>query len=139
VIHLNCGLHDIKRSHASGELQVSIEAYERNLYQIVEMLRPYTRTLIWARTTPVIDGQPAAEKDFNRFNRDVDAYNQVADAVMKTCGVAINDLHSAVLQAGVTACLSEDGVHMTEVGNRVLSEQVAGLIWEGLVSGHRSA
>jgi lysophospholipase L1-like esterase len=130
VIHFNCGLHDIKRSHASGQLQVPIQEYERNLYQIVELLRPYARALIWARITPVMDGQPAAAKNFDRFNRDVDAYNRVADAVMTSCGIALNDLHGAAVGAGIGACLSEDGVHMTEAGDQVLGEQVARVIWE---------
>jgi lysophospholipase L1-like esterase len=130
VIHFNCGLHDIKRAHTTGDLQVPIEEYERNLYQIVELLRPYARTLIWARITPVMDGQPVPWKGFDRFNRDVDAYNRVADAVMTGCAVALNDLHGAVVGAGIGACLSEDGVHMTEAGDRVLGEQVARVVGE---------
>jgi lysophospholipase L1-like esterase len=130
VIHFNCGLHDIKRAHATGDPQVPIEEYERNLYRIVELLRPYAHRLIWARTTPVMDGQPVPWKGFDRFNRDVDAYNQVADAVMTGSGIALNDLHGAVVGAGIEACLSEDGVHMTEAGDRVLGEQVARVIGE---------
>jgi lysophospholipase L1-like esterase len=130
VIHFNCGLHDIKRAHATGQLQVPIQEYERNLYQIVEMLRPYAQTLIWARITPVVDGQPVAWKGFDRFNRDVDAYNRVADAVMTRSGTPLNDLHGAVVGAGIDVCLSEDGVHMTEAGDRVLGEQVARVVWE---------
>jgi lysophospholipase L1-like esterase len=128
VIHFNCGLHDIKRAHASGQLQVPIKEYEHNLHHIVELLRPYAQVLIWARITPVKDGQPVAWKGFDRFNRDVDAYNQVADAVMASCGVALNDLHGTVVGAGIDICLSEDGVHMTEAGDRVLGEQVAQVI-----------
>jgi lysophospholipase L1-like esterase len=131
VIHFNCDLHDIKCAHATGDLQVHIEEYERNLYQIIKLLRPYARRLIWARITPVMDGQPIPWKGFDRFNRDVDAYNRVADAVMTVSGIALNDLHGAVLQAGIEACLSEDGVHMTEAGDRVLGEQVARVVGEG--------
>jgi lysophospholipase L1-like esterase len=133
VIHFNCGLHDIKRAHATCDLQVPIEEYERNLHQIVELLRPYAQTLIWARTTPVMDGQPVPWKGFDRFNRDVDAYNQVADAVMTGSGIALNDLHGAVVGAGLDMCLSEDGVHMTETGDRVLGEQVARVVGEAVI------
>jgi lysophospholipase L1-like esterase len=133
LVHFNCGLHDIKRSHAMGEVQVPIGEYEANLYRIVELLRQFAPVLIWARTTPVIDSQqPSPGKSFDRLNRDVDAYNRVADRVMKACGITINDLHSAVVQAGSARCLSEDGVHMTEVGNRVLGQHVARAILLGL-------
>jgi acyl-CoA thioesterase-1 len=134
LIHVNCGLHDIKRPHGSGSVQVPLEEYKANLRQIVTLLRPHAGVLVWARTTPVIDGQPVATKSFGRFNRDVDAYNHVADRVMADCGVAVNDLHLAILQAGTDACLSEDGVHMTDKGYSVLTRVVAATIRAVLAS-----
>lgn len=128
LIHVNCGLHDLKRLHRSGELQVPLAEYEANLRQIVARLRQHTGRLIWGRITPVIDGQPVAEKDFDRFNRDVAAYNLVADRVMADCCVAINDLHRAVVEVGVDNCLSTDGVHMTDDGYAILSHRVANTI-----------
>jgi 4-hydroxy-tetrahydrodipicolinate synthase len=76
----------------------------------------------------VIDGQPVAEKDFDRFNRDVEAYNQVADRVMDAYGVAVNDLHRAIVAAGVADCVSADGVHMTDQGYAILTRHVAAAI-----------
>jgi len=137
VIHLNCGLHDLKRPHRTGEFQVPLNEYEANLRQIVTRLRQHTSRLIWARTTPVIDGQPVNTKDFDRFNRDVAAYNQVADKVMAASGVAVNDLHLAVVEAGAAACVSADGVHMTEQGYAVLSRHVAAAIRDAVVAGRR--
>jgi lysophospholipase L1-like esterase len=128
LIHLNCGLHDIKWSHQSGATQVPLEEYESNLRQIVTLLRGHASVLVWARTTPVIDGQPVATKAFDRFNRDVDAYNHVADQVMADCEVAINDLHGAILETGTDDCISEDGVHMTDKGYAVLSSNVAAAV-----------
>ena len=128
AIHVNCGLHDLKRPRRSDEYQVPLVEYEANLRQIVARLCRHTGRLIWGRTTPVIDGQPVAEKDFCRFNRDVRAYNQVADRVMAAYGVAINDLHRAVVEAGVADCVSADGVHMTNQGYAILSRSVAAAI-----------
>lgn len=132
VIHFNCGLHDIKRSRDDGQTAVPLDEYERNLYQIVRLLKRHSRQLIWARTTPVVDGQPVLTKRFDRFNCDVDNYNRVADRVMAACGVPVNDLHGAVMMAGIENCLSEDGVHMTSEGNRVLGQQVARAIRSAL-------
>lgn len=125
VIHFNCGLHDLKRPHGSGSIQVPLSEYEAHLGQIIALLKQHAEILIWARTTPVIDGQPAPQKRFDRFNRDVDDYNRVADRVMAARSVLINDLHGAIVQAGVEKCLSNDGVHMTEFGYQVLGNQVA--------------
>src|SRR5262245_8490181 len=42
VVHFNCGLHDLKKSKATGAHQVAPADYERNLIQIVERLRKET-------------------------------------------------------------------------------------------------
>ncbi len=125
VIHFNSGLHDIKRPHDHTGIQVPLQAYEANLHTLVQILEAQATHLIWGRTTPVIDGQPAPNKPFDRYNADIEAYNRVADRVMAERGVRLDDLHGAVLAAGIETCLAEDGVHMTIEGNRVLARHVA--------------
>lgn len=125
VIHFNSGLHDIKRPHDHAGIQVPLQAYEANLHALVQVLAAQATHLIWGRTTPVIDGQPATNKPFDRYNADIEAYNRVADRVMAERGVMLDDLHGAVLAAGIETCLSGDGVHMTIEGNRVLARHVA--------------
>lgn len=132
VIHFNCGLHDLKRPHGSGSIQVPLSEYEVNLGRMVAFLGQYAEILIWARTTPVFDGQPAPQKRFDRFNRDVDEYNRVADRVMTESNVLINDLHGAIIQAGMGKCISKDGVHMTEFGYQVLGTRVASVIMSAI-------
>lgn len=124
VIHFNCGLHDIRRSPGTMTMQVPLEEYAVNLHHIVSWLRRRGATLIWARTTPVLDGHRHPSKFFVRFNADVDAYNAVADDIMAAAGITINDLHGAVTAAGMEHCLSEDGVHMTPLGTHILSVKV---------------
>ena len=40
----------------------------------------------------------------------------------------VNHLHDAVARGGLEQCVCEDGVHMTEFGNRLLAEAVAAKI-----------
>lgn len=136
LIHVNCGLHDIKRSHSSLDIQVPLDEYEANLHVLVTRLREQTTQLIWARTTPVIDGQLAPGKDFDRYNADVDAYNRTADQVMAEHSVVVNDLHEAILTAGIAICLTEDGVHMRAEGNRALARRVVESARRHLALGH---
>jgi hypothetical protein len=128
VIHFNCGLHDIKLAHGVGTVHVPIDEYAANLNQLITLLRPRTRALIWARTTPVRDGQLNPNKRFDRLNRDVELYNRTADGVMKNAGVPSNDLHKVVLEAGLHTSMSADGVHFTEYGYSLLSGQVTAAI-----------
>src|SRR5207248_6627895 len=51
VVHLNCGLHDLKRSKATGRHQVELDRYAENLRAIVARLRKETRAgLVFAST-----------------------------------------------------------------------------------------
>lgn len=124
VIHFTCGLHDIRRSPDTMTVQVPLEEYAANLEHLLQILRRRNTLLIWARITPVLDGQRHPSKYFIRFNEDVNAYNAVADQIMTAAGVSINDLHTAVVMAGIGQCLSDDGVHMTPTGTSVLSVKV---------------
>ncbi len=60
--------------------------------------------------------------------RDVKAYNRVATAIMTEAGIPIDDLYSAIQSDDVEACLGNDGVHMTERGNKVLTDAVCSFV-----------
>ncbi len=125
VIHLNCGLHDIKRLDGQNSQQVPLDEYGRNIRQIIKKLIDQGKQVIWALTTPVADTIHNCVKDFRRFESDVLAYNAVAADIASEEGLLVNDLHSAVIAAGIAQCLDEDGVHMTEEGYRACGEAVA--------------
>ena len=125
LIHFNCGLHDLKVGRDGKTLQQPLEVYEANLRKIVERLqKESTARLVWASITPVIDERHSAVKGFDRRLRDVKAYNSVATGIMTAAGIPIDDLYSAIQNDDVTACLGRDGVHMTERGNKVLTDAV---------------
>jgi len=128
VIHFNCGLHDIKRPHGKDSVQVPLEEYRANLLAVVKLLRDYAEALIWARTTPLVDGQHNPVKSFDRFNQDVNTYNQAADQIMADLSIPINDLHGVVVRNGIARCLSRDGTHMTEIGYQALGNAVGAAI-----------
>ena len=130
LIHFNCGLHDLKFERTTKTYQQPLEVYEANLRKIVGRLQEETTKarVVWATTTPVMDERHNAVKGFDRYQRDVEAYNRVATAIMAEAGIPIDDLHSAIQNDNVEACLGSDGVHMTERGNRVLTDAVCTFI-----------
>jgi lysophospholipase L1-like esterase len=134
LIHFNCGLHDLKFERGTNAYQQPLEVYEANLRKIVTRLQKGTAKahLVWATTTPVIDERHNAVKGFDRYQRDVEAYNRVATIIMTEAGIPINDLHSAIQNDDVEACLGADGVHMTERGNKVLTDAVCRFILQEL-------
>jgi len=130
LIHLNCGLHDLAIDVGDAH-RVEPDRYAENLRMIFSQLRSGTPAkLVWATITPVIDAWHQATKGFRRHEADVQHYNRVA---LRAVGRAVvNDLHGHVVRAGLERGICEDGVHMTEYGNRVLAEAVAAKIREVL-------
>ena len=53
VLHINCGLHDIKREFASGQIAVPLAEYKANLQRILIVVTSAIETIIWATITPV--------------------------------------------------------------------------------------
>lgn len=113
LLLVNCGLHDIKTNPQTGQKQVPIDRYAENLRAIVDLVTTMPPTLVWVRTTPCderIHNQP--HMAFHRFAADGDAYNQVADEMMRAAGVPILDLHTFTRNLGPD--LYCDHVHFQE-------------------------
>lgn len=135
LVHINCGLHDIKRAKPCGPAAVSLDEYADNLRRIFTRLRNETdAVLVWATTTPVNDERHAAHKPFTRRLADVLAYNETASRIARESGLAANDLFAVVTTAGSDGLLLPDGVHFTVEGRRVLATAVADCIRRTLPS-----
>ncbi|MHB9131997.1 MAG: SGNH/GDSL hydrolase family protein [Armatimonadota bacterium] len=126
--HLNCGLHDLKRQF-DAPTQTTLPDYQHNLEEIFRRILALGKTkLIWATTTPVNGQWHHERKGFDRWEADVDAYNQAAGGVVRRFDLPVNDLFTLVMQTGRDGILTPDGVHYTEEGCRVLGKQVADII-----------
>ncbi len=126
IIHLNCGLHDIKTDFDQDARQVPLADYVVNIRSILTQLREKTdATVVWASSTPVNEAWHNATKPFARFEADVAAYNAAAAEIAQEFGIAINDLFSVAMSAGRDDLLIEDGVHFTPEGSELLGRHVA--------------
>jgi acyl-CoA thioesterase-1 len=118
VIHFNFGLHDIVVM-PSGQHQVPIEDYGKNLRQLLQQLRATNAKLIWAATTPVPSGSS------NRHEEDVLAYNAAAKKIMDENRIPIDDLHAFVDARPDKATMQwPANVHFRAEGSAVLAEEV---------------
>ncbi len=127
VVHVNCGLHDLKVDRKTRQYQVPLAAYEANLKELVGRLRKETAAaLVFANTTPIDDARHARRKaGFDRFEADVRRYNAAARGVLRAAGVPMHDLHGVVEQDGPDKLLLADGTHYTPAGYERLAEAVA--------------
>jgi lysophospholipase L1-like esterase len=127
VLIFNCGLHDIKRHPPKGALQVEADLYERNLCEIVEIIKKHGISPIFLTTTPVNDEIHHSYLEINngieRFGEDVINYNKIAVNVMEKYNVPIIDLYGYTLPFGEKAY--DDHVHYTAEVRRLQAEFIA--------------
>ena len=126
LLHVNFGIHDAVLL-PDVEHQILLSQYRLCLRRFVGKVRDFTKArMIWASTTPLYAPEP--EKPMAEWSiqeeADIGAYNAVAHDIAKSEGLATNDLHGVILRSDFTRCLTEDGCHMTEYGNEVLSDAV---------------
>jgi len=129
ILHLNCGLHDIKKEFGAKDNNIPLEEYKQNVEQILQrILEENKARVIWAMTTPVNEEWHHERKGFDRFEADVEAYNREAIQIAQKLGVQINNLYEVVMKAGRDGLLQKDGVHFTEEGSALLGQAVAGAV-----------
>ena len=135
VIHFNWGLHDLKYMGPKGENlfpkekggkpQVPIDAYEKNLDQLVSRLKKTGAKLIWRNTTPVPPGSKG------RYVGDSVKFNTAAARVMKKHGVPTHDLFT-MSKKRMREIMRPANVHYTPEGSKVLGKDVARVIMKAL-------
>jgi lysophospholipase L1-like esterase len=129
IIHLNCGLHDLRKPFDADARAVPLDEYRANVRRILTRIQAGTEaTVIWATTTPVNQARHHANKGFDRRESDVDAYNAAARTVAQELGVPVDDLFAVMRDAGPDAYLLEDGVHFNAAGSTLLDNAVAACI-----------
>jgi dienelactone hydrolase/lysophospholipase L1-like esterase len=138
VVHVNCGLHDLKRDRVTGAYQVPLAEYTANLRALVDRLRRATdAALVFAATTPIDDARHAGGgADFDLFDADVRRYNAGAAGVMRAAGVPLHDLYWVVECAGPATLLASDGVHFAPGGYERLAAAVADCVRRQLIVRH---
>lgn len=133
VIHFNWGLHDVKHmsggkpsDSASDPPNSTVEAYEKQLREIVGKLKATGAKLIFATTTPA----PEGAKPY-RSNADVQKYNEAALRIMKENNIAVDDLYTFVKERQ-DKIQRPQNVHFTAEGSEQLGEEVAKAIRQAL-------
>jgi len=135
VIHFNFGIWDTHMVDTNGKLVRGVdmsppaggirvrhtpEQYRENLAKILEVLKGTGAKLIWASTTPIMS------RTGERFEA-IPTLNRTAAELMKSRGVAIDDLYEFVLPH-VKEWQAPDKVHFNAEGNKQLGRQVADCI-----------
>ncbi|MBQ8510341.1 MAG: SGNH/GDSL hydrolase family protein [Clostridia bacterium] len=131
VIHWNNGLWDTAVLYQEDGCFTPLPEYIRSLERILRELQKTGARVIFATTTPCDPRKAAlttAMPPCHR-NEDIRRYNEAAVELMRRERMEINDLY-AVVNENIPAYVSEDMIHPTEEGKRVLAEAVVRKIRE---------
>ena len=126
IVHVNFGIHDAVLLE-DGKHQILLAQYRLCLQRFIAQVKKLGKTrMVWATTTPMYmpaEDIPMADWQVHEEVQ-IDEYNAVALEIAEREGLPVNDLHEVVMRNDFTRCLTEDGCHMTEFGNEVLSDAV---------------
>ncbi|WFB35424.1 SGNH/GDSL hydrolase family protein [Kiritimatiellota bacterium B12222] len=129
LIHLNCGLHDLRKERDAKESSVPLAQFAENLRWIFDRLCTQTQAkIIWASITPVNQEWHHQQKSFDRFLDDVIAYNTLAGSIASEFRIDVNPLYAEVDAVGRDNILLPDGVHYSPAGYEYLGGKVAKFI-----------
>ena len=132
AVHWNNGLWDTLRLF--GDEPLSPPDFYRDtllrIYKRITVLFPRAK-VVFALSTPVIEERFACPEKAIRYNRDTQAYNEIARQLMMDLGVTVNDLYSEALKLSVSEW--SDCTHLyTKKGTRVLGDAVLKYITEAI-------
>jgi len=129
IVHINCGLHDVRREPGQDSPRRTPDDYVASLRSIFDYLATNAGSVIWATTTPV-DETLHGGIDMPRWHAaDVSTYNRVSVELAIDYGFRINDIHGHLSKATERLFLP-DGVHFNDAGNQLIGRHIATAIQE---------
>lgn len=128
IVHLNCGLHDIRRNPGTHWPVCTLEEYQYNLVSVFEFLSARRAKVIWATSTPFVEDVHNSIKPSRRFRKDLLDYNAASRALAEKYGFAVNELYGKLANSNLGELLLPDGLHFNDAGNKAVAEMIASAI-----------
>ena len=128
IVHLNCGLHDIRRNPGTHWPVCTLEEYQYNLVSVFEFLSARRAKVIWATSTPFIEDVHNSIKPSRRFRKDLLDYNAASRALAEKYGFAVNELCGQLANSSLGELLLPDGLHFHDTGNKAVAEMIVSAI-----------
>ena len=129
IVLLAVGGHDIRRDVKTHKAQVSLENYRKNVDAIVDWFKRKRIELVWIRSGPFDERlHNARAKRFHRFQADVDAYGEAAEAILERNRVPVLDLRGFMSNLGPIDQLLNDHVHFKDDIVKLQAAFIAGYL-----------
>ncbi|MEQ1514293.1 MAG: SGNH/GDSL hydrolase family protein [Lysobacteraceae bacterium] len=133
LVHINCGLHDIRYDPGRDRPVSSAEEYAANLRKIFAHLAASGAAVVWATSTPIDEAIHNRSKASRRYRTDLLEYNRRSESLARGFGFRIHDLHSLLSEAPLDTLLLPDGVHYNQAGCALVGQHIADAIEASVV------
>lgn len=129
VVHVSCGLHDIRREVGADRTSVPLEDFKKNVTTILKRLKLETKAqIIWTTITPVLERWHRENNKFDRLEQDLIDFNIAAANIAENLHVPIDNLYGMLVEANLGELLLFDGWHYKEEGYSLMGRTVSEFI-----------
>lgn len=129
IVLMHVGLHDLKHAPGTTENQVPLAQYRDNVAAIVAWFGKRNIRLLWLRSGPLDEALHNARcPSFHRIERDLEDYNDAAEAILARQGVPVLDLAGFTRRLGPMAETLKDHVHFRDDIVRLQAAFIAGAL-----------
>lgn len=128
LVHLNCGLHDLRYDAGRDRPVCTLDEYAANLEAIFAYLRETGATLVWATSTPFDEATHNRVKASRRYAADLRDYNARSVDIAQRFGATIHDLHAKLSQMRLEELWLPDGLHFNRAGCDAVGAAMADVI-----------
>lgn len=125
VVHINCGLHDIRHDPGCDQPVSSPDEYLANLRAIFGHLTTTGARIIWATSTPINERAHNYNKLSRRYEADLLRYNRLSAELARDAGFDVNDMYQKLSSMNGQTLLLPDGIHFTPGGNELIGKFIA--------------
>ena len=125
IVHINCGLHDIRHDPGRSRPASSLQEYAANLRSVFTYLAATGASVIWATSTPVSKHLHDSVECHRWYRADLVRYNRLSVGLALGFGFQINDLYGRLAGPDVEELFLPDGVHFNHAGNQSIGNYVA--------------
>jgi len=125
LIHINCGLHDIRYNPGREAPVTSKQQYIENLENIFGRLSQLDSRVIWATSTPFEEEVHNAVKVSRRYLKDIIEYNNESVQLAQRFHFEIHDLYRKVSNLNLKEVMRDDGIHFNEAGNEKIGRWIS--------------
>ena len=124
LIHFNNGLWDMVDVFDDGPF-TPLDQYVETMLRLVRIMKGFAPKLIFATTAPVHPDFP------HHSNERIKLFNDTLVPELQKQGVIINDLYTPMLPHCIDG-ITEDMIHLNELGIRICAEQTERMIREAM-------